>query len=802
MTELLLIADDLTGTLDGAVAFVGAGVDVFPLPGHSPSVAELTNGARVVAVNADTRHMPPEEAARRVSDLATTARTAGVSFIFKKTDSALRGNVGAELGALAQACEATVHFVPAYPALGRTTFHDIQLIEGVPVAQSSFGQDPFEPVQQSCVSTLIQCQTTTPTYEVAVGDKAPRDTHGIVIYDATTQDYIEDLARQLRAGGAVAGAGCAGFAHAIAHILSWDEADSALLASGPVLALCGSLNPASQAQCDYARRGKAPTWNVSEEDKKNPTWPGTPEFIELVRNAAKSWEQVPLSVLDASAYAAASTHETPPEHIRKLVATNLGQLGCSCAAQRSMSEGYLMVMGGDVLLALVEAAHAHTLSIVGEIDTGVVISELVCRGRLVRVISKSGGFGAPDLFVKISQNLCSAPYHLSERTPHMLDSYGLKLPKAVYAGKDATQHISHIVTEHQATKICLFSDASLRKLGLIDEALKCIKAAGLTADIIDDVPAEPTYYQVEDVLAEFRRTQADMIIAIGGGSVMDTAKLVAVLATEDYTISDLLKDPMQACKQIPTLMIPTTAGTGAEVTPNAIVSVPEDEIKVGIVSDEMMADEVILDARMIKNLPRPIAASTGIDALCHAIECYTSTKANPFSDTFALEALNLILNNIIEACDNPEAMDAKRAMQLASFYAGIAITASGTTAVHALSYPLGGRYHIAHGVSNAILLVPVFRFNEPSIRDRLATAYDRCVRGQAVSVDEKSAAMIELLDSIVKHLDIPKNLGELGVENPDIDGLVEAGMSVQRLLVNNVRTVTPDDARAIYEQIM
>ena len=249
-------------------------------------------------------------------------------------------------------------------------------------------------------------------------------------------------------------------------------------------------------------------------------------------------------------------------------------------------------------------------------------------------------------------------------------------------------------------------------------------------------------------------------------------------------------------------MIPTTAGTGAEATPNAIVAVPEDELKVGIVSNEMMADDVILDARMIKNLPRPIAASTGIDALCHAIECYTSTKANPLSDTFALEALDLILKNIIPACDDPEAMEAKRNMQLASVYAGIAITAAGTTAVHALSYPLGGRYHIAHGVSNAILLVPVFRFNEPAIRGRLASAYDRCVAGDAATDEGKSAAMIELLDKIVRHLDIPKNLGELGVENPDLDGLVEAGMKVTRLLVNNMREVTPEDARAIYQQII
>ena len=195
-----------------------------------------------------------------------------------------------------------------------------------------------------------------------------------------------------------------------------------------------------------------------------------------------------------------------------------------------------------------------------------------------------------------------------------------------------------------------------------------------------------------------------------------------------------------AKKCVKTLMIPTTAGTGAEATPNAIVAVPEKELKVGIVNDAMIADGVILDARMIKSLPGSIAAATGVDALCHAIECFTSKKRNPFSDTFALQAFEMIVKNIEKACDDPGAMEEKSNMLLASFYAGVAITASGTTAVHALSYPLGGKYHIAHGVSNAILLAPVMKFNEPACRARFALAYDRLAPDAgAVTEAEKSA---------------------------------------------------------------
>lgn len=285
---------------------------------------------------------------------------------------------------------------------------------------------------------------------------------------------------------------------------------------------------------------------------------------------------------------------------------------------------------------------------------------------------------------------------------------------------------------------------------------------------------------------------------------MDTAKLSSILATEDYTIKDLLDNPSLGKKHVKTLMIPTTAGTGAEATPNAIVAVPEKELKVGIVNDEMIADYVILDAVMIKKLPRKIAAATGVDALCHAIECWTSNKANPFSDLFAMEALDLILNHIESACDDPEAMDAKNKMQIASFLAGVAITASGTTAVHALSYPLGGKYHIAHGVSNAILLVPVMKFNEPVCRGKFAQAYDRCVHGEHTckTVEEKSAYMIAWMEEIVKHLEIPTSLKEFGVPAEDLEGLVKAGMEVTRLLVNNMREVTPDDAREIYQQIL
>lgn len=383
----------------------------------------------------------------------------------------------------------------------------------------------------------------------------------------------------------------------------------------------------------------------------------------------------------------------------------------------------------------------------------------------------------------------------------MLSTYSLKLPAAVFSGENAMDSLDGILSDGTAC-VALFTEQVMLDLGLCDRALEIIKARGIDVKIKADLAVEPTYSQVQEVVDWYCESGADRILAIGGGSVMDAAKLVGVLAGSSYTVRDLLGNPELAKKQVKCTMVPTTAGTGAEATPNAIVAVPEDELKVGIVNPAMIADEVILDDTMIKNLPRPIAAATGIDALCHAIECYTSTKANPFSDTFALEAFDLIMNNIEAACDDPEAVDAKRAMQLASFYAGIAITASGTTAVHALSYPLGGKFHVLHGVSNAILLMPVMRFNEPAIRERLAVAYDRAINGGAATAEEKSAAVIERMGAIVEHLDIPIKLNQLGVEDADVEQLAAAGMTVQRLLQNNMRELTLDDARAIYAQIL
>ena len=382
-----------------------------------------------------------------------------------------------------------------------------------------------------------------------------------------------------------------------------------------------------------------------------------------------------------------------------------------------------------------------------------------------------------------------------------MDKYNMVLPRITYSGVNALENLRQVVDG--CKKAAIFTDKGILGAGLVDLPQEIVRSAGVETVILSDIPAEPSYGAVQTLVDEFRTLGADIIIAVGGGSAMDTAKLASILVTDEYTVKDLLDDPLRGKKTVTTCFIPTTAGTGSEATPNAIVAVPEKELKIGIVNEEMIADYVILDVRMVAKLPRKIAAATGVDALAHAIECWTSNKANPFSGLFAMHALDLLLNNLLPAC-NEQDMQARQNVQLASFLAGVAITASGTTAVHALSYPLGGKYHIAHGVSNAILLAPVMRFNEPACRALLAQAYDTCVHGEKTceTQAEKSSYIIAWLEKIVKDLDIPTSLSVFSVPAEDLESLVEAGLSVKRLLNNNMREVTADDAREIYRSIL
>ena len=382
-------------------------------------------------------------------------------------------------------------------------------------------------------------------------------------------------------------------------------------------------------------------------------------------------------------------------------------------------------------------------------------------------------------------------------------TYQVKIPSCSYGGEGSIEKIKEIIAKEKSQKVVVFSDEGIKATGLLDVLTKQLDETGVQYHVFTDCKPEPSYLQVEAVVDMVQGQECDLIIGLGGGSVMDAAKLASVLKGAPYTIKDLLNDPTQAEKKVKTVMIPTTCGTGSEATCNAIVAIPEEKSKKGIVNDNMIPDYVILDAQMIAKLPKAIVAATGVDALAHVVECFTSKKATPFSDCYALEGAKLIFANIREAYNNPDNMDAKNKLLIGAYYGGIAITGSGTTAVHALSYPLGGKFHIAHGVSNAILFAHVMKFNKDACAERLAVLCDAINPTYAEkTVEEKADYVIDQIADIVKVTNIPTDLTQYGVTMDDLDFLVTAGSQQQRLLVNNMKELSLDDIRNIYLKVV
>lgn len=379
----------------------------------------------------------------------------------------------------------------------------------------------------------------------------------------------------------------------------------------------------------------------------------------------------------------------------------------------------------------------------------------------------------------------------------------IKVPQNIFSGEESLEKVTEICMEERAKRIFIVSDEGIKKAGLLKKLTDILDGDKKEYQIFDNVKAEPSWQDAQDGVIQAKSYQCDLIIGIGGGSVIDTAKICSLLIGTDKDVKDLLENPVCCKKRIPTLMIPTTCGTGAEATCNAIVAIPEEQTKQGIVNQSMIPDYVILDPQMIRKIPKQIIASSGVDALAHVVECYTSKKATALSDMYAAEGAKLIFHNIEKAYKNEDDMDAKEKMLIGAFYGGIAITGSGTTAVHALSYPLGGKYHIAHGVSNAILFAHVMRFNKDACETQLGNLCDVVYPEKSqLATEEKADYIIRRIEEIVKDTDIPTDLNKFGVKKEDMDFLVEAGSRQQRLLVNNRKELTKEDIKNIYAKVL
>ena len=300
-----------------------------------------------------------------------------------------------------------------------------------------------------------------------------------------------------------------------------------------------------------------------------------------------------------------------------------------------------------------------------------------------------------------------------------------------------------------------------------------------------------------------RDERIDLVLSIGGGSALDTAKLVAYLAKSGDRLDDIYGVGLAKGQRLPLLLVPTTAGTGSEVTPIAIVTTPTTEKK-GVVSPRLLPDWAILDPELTLGLPSHVTAATGIDAMVHAIEAYTSRhKKNPMSDQLARQALALLSQNIREVCRNGQNLEARSQMLLGSMLAGMAFANAPVAAVHALAYPIGAIFHVPHGLSNALVLMGVLRFNLPAaeaLYAELAPIVDPEAAGLPVA--EAASRFVEGLAAICRDCKVPASLAEVGVRESDLPRLAEDAMKQTRLLVNNPREVTYADAFAIYGEAL
>lgn len=341
----------------------------------------------------------------------------------------------------------------------------------------------------------------------------------------------------------------------------------------------------------------------------------------------------------------------------------------------------------------------------------------------------------------------------------------------------------------------LVTDPGFLKTGLLETPRKSLETAGFAVSIYSEVVADPPEAIVLAAAAHARELKADLIIGFGGGSSMDVAKLIAVLATDEQPLSSMYGIGNVKAHRLPLVQIPTTAGTGSEVTPISIVTTGETT-KMGVVSPKLYADLALLDASLTIGLPPKVTAATGIDAMVHAIEAYTSRhKKNPLSDMLSRKALELLSRNILLVCRDGGNLEARQAMLLGAMLAGQSFANSPVAAVHALAYPIGGIFHVPHGLSNALVLPHVLRFNAShaeSLYGEIASIV--CPPGSAS--DCKS--LIARLDEIAAETGIETQLRQVGITEADLDRLADDAMLQTRLLINNPREVTRADARSIY----
>ncbi len=370
----------------------------------------------------------------------------------------------------------------------------------------------------------------------------------------------------------------------------------------------------------------------------------------------------------------------------------------------------------------------------------------------------------------------------------------------IVAETGAAARLGELIRQHfpAARRALLVTDAGFLRTGLVLAPVASLRATGLECEIYSGVLADPPEQTILDAVAVARNVRSDLIIGLGGGSSMDVAKLIAVLANSEQPLSSIYGIGNVSGPRLPLVQIPTTAGTGSEVTNIAIVTTGATT-KMGIVAPQLYADLAVLDAELTLGLPAAVTAATGIDAMVHAIEAYTSKhRKNPLSDLLARKALALLSANLLTACERGNDLAARQAMLLGAMLAGQAFANAPVAAVHALAYPIGGNFHVPHGLSNSLVLPHVLRFNAPVAGSLYAELAEVVVPLASGTTEARAEALVVAMEQLAASAGIQRSLQQVGIKAADLDQLADDAMLQTRLLGNNPRSVSRDDARAIY----
>lgn len=354
-----------------------------------------------------------------------------------------------------------------------------------------------------------------------------------------------------------------------------------------------------------------------------------------------------------------------------------------------------------------------------------------------------------------------------------------------------------------ASSALVITDPGLKATGIVTRLADILHEGGVATTLFDQVEADPPFELADAALARLREAGAQAVIGIGGGSSLDIAKVVSVMATNETPVTAMFGIDLIQKPGLPLILIPTTAGTGSEVTPIVILSDHHEKLKKGIVSPFLYPSCALLDPELTIGLPPKVTAATGMDALIHAVEAYTSRNATAMSDILATEAIRIIYGNIRTAFSDGENITARSNMLRGSMLAGMAFANAGVTAVHAFAYPIGAEFHIPHGIANTIMLVPVMQFNMIGNLERFAAIAGMFGRPTAgLSTRQAAQVAIDALSELSDDLRVPRHLGEFGVKDKDVPELAAGVMKVTRLLANNPRKLQLADAEAIYRAVL